>query len=52
MKITSTYATQKHFKWLKERDRHISETALKKKISDEEIIIAQSENLVMPMPAH
>jgi len=47
MKITLTYATQNQFKWLKERDRHISETTLKKKVSDKEIIIAKSENKIL-----
>ncbi len=47
MKTTLTYATQKNFKWLKERDRHVSETMLKKKISDNKVIIAQSENKIL-----
>lgn len=47
MKIISTYATQKHFKWLKKKDHHISEVTLKKKISDKEILIALSENEIL-----
>jgi len=46
MEITLTYAAPKHFKWLKDRDTHISETALKTKISNKEIIVAQSENKI------
>lgn len=47
MKITPTYATQNHLKWLKERDHHITEATLKKKISDKEIIIAKSGNEIL-----
>lgn len=47
MKITSTYATQKHLKWLKTRDHHINEATLKKKISNKEIIIIQTENEIL-----
>lgn len=47
MKITLTYATQNQFKWLKERDHHISEATLKKKVSGKEIIIAKSENEIL-----
>lgn len=47
MKITFTYATQKHFRWLKANDHHINSIALKKKISDRQIIIAQSGNEVI-----
>lgn len=44
MKIAITYATPAHLAWLKARDRHISEAALKKKILDQEIIIIESES--------
>jgi len=40
MKITFTCATQKHFKWLKEKDHHIDSATLKKKIADKQIILA------------
>jgi ribosomal protein S18 acetylase RimI-like enzyme len=45
--ITLIYATQEHFKWLKERDRHVHSDTLKKKISDKQIIIADSENKII-----
>jgi ribosomal protein S18 acetylase RimI-like enzyme len=44
MKITFTYATQKYFKWLKEKDHHIDAITLKKKIADKQIILAKSES--------
>lgn len=47
MKITSAYATQKNFDWLKTRDHHISELTLKKKIDNKEIIITQSESGIL-----
>jgi len=44
MRLTFTYANQKHLKWLKEKDHHIDSAMLKKKITDKQIIIAKLEN--------
>jgi GNAT superfamily N-acetyltransferase len=46
-KLEITYATQKNFQWLKKRDCHITESMLKKKISDGRILIAQLNNEII-----
>lgn len=39
--ITITYATQEHFEWLEEKDRHITPSMLKSKVSDKQVLIVQ-----------
>lgn len=39
--ITVTYATQEHFEWLKGKDRHITPSVLKSKVSDKQVLIVQ-----------
>ena len=47
MRTDFVYATHKHFEWLKARDNHISEVNLKHKISAQEIIVAESEDVIL-----
>ncbi|MFC1615892.1 GNAT family N-acetyltransferase [Patescibacteria group bacterium] len=43
MKTTCTYASKKHLEWLLKNDRYMKKATLKKKISDKQIIIIQSD---------
>ena len=47
MKVSFFYAKQENLQWLKERDCHVSEEVLRKKISDKEILIAESGNEIV-----
>ena len=44
MTISFEYATETHFQWLRTMDGHISDVALRRKISEKEIIILGSES--------
>jgi ribosomal protein S18 acetylase RimI-like enzyme len=47
VKVSFFYAKQENLQWLKERDCHVSEEVLRKKISDKEILIAESGNEIV-----
>lgn len=49
MKITFTYANQKHFKWLAEGEKNheITSAMLKRKIKDKEVILAKADDKVI-----
>ncbi|MDI6400968.1 GNAT family N-acetyltransferase [Balneolaceae bacterium ANBcel3] len=47
MNTTCSYATQKHFLWLKDRDRWLSEEALKNKVSSNEVLLAQDGKIIV-----
>lgn len=47
MQINATHAAQEHLQWLNARDHHVHETLLQRKISEREIILAESESVIL-----